>query len=296
MRTCCASRLRDLGLALVHLSPLLAPFVLFFGGGLALAVLQSLNLFLPGTSGGFSLAAWSLLAEPHVWASLAYSGWVALASALGATALGAVLAYGVWRLPLGLKGWALPVKIPLILPHLAAAFVTLVVWSRSGVVASSAQALGLIQDPAQFPNVLHGGTGLGMILSYVWKQAPFVLVMAGAVLSRLDPDLAAAARMLGASEARIFRQVALPHLRGVLHTAFLILFLYDLGGFDAAFLLSESRPAHLAVEAYNLYFQRSLEDRPQAQALLLAVFAFSLVFIWLYVRLAGRLPERERKL
>lgn len=64
-----------------------------------------------------------------------------------------------------LPGKALVYKIPLILPHIAVAFVVLVVWSQSGILASVAHWLGLIRSMNEFPNLLYSGWGIGMILA-----------------------------------------------------------------------------------------------------------------------------------
>ena len=154
-------------------------------------------------------------------------------------------------------------KIPLILPHIAVAFLVLVFWTKSGFVSSICFHLGWVQRPGDFPSVVYGGTGLGMILAYLYKETPFVILLAWAVLKRLDPRLIQTAYMLGAGRWRVFRRVVLPHMRHVLHTTFIILFLYGFGAFDIPFLVGESSPGMLSIEAFNLYFRRSLADRPR---------------------------------
>ena len=77
---------------------------------------------------------------------------------------------------------------------------------------------------------------------------------------------------------------------------FIILFLYGVGAFDIPFLLSESNPGMISIRVYNLYFRRDLANRPEAMAMLVAMFVFSLIFIWAYTRVVERLKPSERKL
>ncbi len=135
-----------------------------------------------------------------------------------------------------------------------------------------------------------------MILAYVFKEVPFVIILALAVLRRMDPRLVETARMLGAKPTAVFLRVVLPHMLPALHTAFIILFLYGFGAFDIPFLLGESSPAMLSIETYNLYFRRDLVNRPTAMAILVCMFLFSAVFIVLYTRIAARISGKDRKL
>ena len=278
------------------MAPLLLPFAVLFLGGLTLTVAQSLGMLLPVPWPGRWYDGYVEALRPHFLGSAAFSAWVALASAAISTALGAVLAWVIRNLPGGLQRPAVVYKVPLILPHIAVAFLVLVFWAKSGWVASLAAWSGLIEAPGEFPDLLYGPLGGGMILAYVYKETPFVIILALGVLRRLDPRLADTARMFGAGEWQVFRKVALPHMRRVLRIAFIILFLYTFGAFDIPYLLGSSRPGMLAVEVFNLYFKRDLLHRPCAMALLTLMLAFCIGFIVLYVRLAAHLEARERKL
>lgn len=281
---------------LLRLSPLLVPFLLLFTGGLGLAVLQSFGLMLGFPYEGGPLDAWRMLLTEGMLRSMGLSVYVALVSAALSVGLGMLMAFGVWRLPPRLHPAASVYRIPLILPHIAVAFIVLVFWTQSGLAASVLHSLGLIESPADFPALLYGGSGAGMILAYVYKQVPFAMLMVYAVLQRLDPGLLQTARMLGASRLRTYLRVVVPHCAPVAHTTFIIFFLHAFGAFEIPFLLGESSPGMLSVEVFNLYFRRDLSHRPQAMAVLVSMFVFSAVFIVSYFKVVSRLNPRERKL
>lgn len=282
---------------ILRLSPLLLPFGVLFCGGVFLTVCQSFGIFTPLASTGGILAAYgAVLSDPSFFASFGFSMGVALASAAGSVALGTLLAYRVWQLPKALAGAALVYKIPLILPHIAVAFVVLVFWSRSGILASAAFHLGLIQAMHEFPNVLYSGWGMGMVLAYTLKGTPFAMLLILALLVRFDVRQIQTAAMLGASGCRIFFTVVLPRLAPALHTSFIILFLYSFGAFDIPFILSESRPGMLSLNVFELYFRQDLSRRPEAMAILTLMFGFAVLFIIAYSRAVTRLENGVRKL
>lgn len=281
---------------LLRLSPLLVPYLALFCGGIFLTVSQSLGVLAPLPYGGMPLEAYAtLLTSPYFYASFLFSLQVAAISAFCAVAAGTVLAYSVWQLPAKLQTASLVYKIPLILPHIAVAFVILLFWSRSGIVASLAHWAGLIEDMHAFPNLLYSGWGLGMILAYTLKGTPFAMLLVMALLMRFDSRQIQTALMLGASGMRTFFQVVLPRLAPAMHTGFIILFLYAFGAFDIPYVLSESRPGMLSIHVYNLYFKRDLAHRPEAMAILVVMFCFAVLFIIVYSRVVNRLENVERK-
>ena len=284
------------GPLLLRLAPLLIPFALLFCGGILLTGLQSLGVATPIPSPLSSGQAYHrLFSDPIFYQTLVFSLFVALCSALGAVFCALLLSYGLWRLPAHLTRFSLVYKIPLILPHIAVAFVIMLIWSRTGILASMSYHLGLISTSLDFPNVLYSGWGLGMILAYILKGTPFAMLLISALLVSFDPRLMFTARMLGASRLRAFFQVFLPHLWPAVNTAFIILFLYAFGAFDIPFLLGESKPEMLSIRVYTLYFQKSLARRPEAMAILVIMFVFAVAFIALYTQAVQGLRSSERK-
>jgi putative spermidine/putrescine transport system permease protein len=282
---------------ILKLSPLILPFVVLFCGGVFLTVCQSLGIFTPLPHTGGILAAYGvILSDPSFLGSFGFSLGVALVSAAASVAAGTFLAYRVWQLPNALAGAALVYKIPLILPHIAVAFVVLIFWSRSGILSSLAWHLGLIQSMPDFPNVLYSGWGLGMVLAYTLKGTPFAMLLILALLVRFDVRQIQTAAMLGASKRRIFFSIVLPRLAPAMHTSFIILFLYSFGAFDIPYILSESRPGMLSLNVYNLYFKHDLARRPEAMAILTLMFFFAVLFIIAYSRTVTRLENGVRKL
>lgn len=282
---------------ILGLAPILVPYCALFCAGLALTLAQSVGFLLPLGSGAFTLDHYAaMFADQGMHASLRLSLFVALVSATGSVVGGTLLALALWRLPASTRRISIVSKIGLILPHVSVAFVVLIFFSRTGLVASLCFQLGLISSAEAFPQLLHTGNGLGMILAYWLKGVPFALLLIGAVLFGFDIRLIQTARMLGAGPLRIFWSVVLPRILPAVHSAFIILFLYALGAFDIPFVLGESWPGMLSVRIYDIFFQRDLSDRPRVMAILAVLFVFATLFSALYFRFAAYLESGRRKL
>jgi putative spermidine/putrescine transport system permease protein len=282
---------------LLYLLPLLVPFVLLFLGGSTFALLQSFGFLspIPIEAGPFD-AYRRLLSNPWFYRSFGFSLYVGFVSASVSTAIGTVLAYLIWGLPLKTQRYSIIYKIPLILPHIAVAFIVLILFSRSGILSSILYNAGLTQSQQDFPSILFGGNGLGIIIAYIFKEVPFVVLLVSGILKKFDPRHIHTAVMLGASRTSIFFRIVVPFLMPVINTTFIILFLYSFGAFDIPYILSESRPEMLSIYVFNLYFKRDLINRPYAMAVLVMMLAFSTLFIFGYTRLVSRLGAEERKL
>ncbi|XPV77170.1 MAG: ABC transporter permease [Desulfovibrio sp.] len=281
---------------ILKLSPLLMPFGVLFVGGFLVAVLQSFGYLLPiPWEHEHFYSAYAAAFTPAVLESLFMSLMVAFVSAFCSVWIGAVFAWGIFSLPQRLRPYTVVYKISLVLPHIAVGFVVLVLFSQSGFFSSVLYQLGVIKSAEGFPSFLYNGYGTGMILAYLYKEIPFVIMLVYAVLLRFDMKQVVVAKMLGASGPTIFFRIVLPHLRGVMNTAFIILFLFTFGAFDIPFLLGESRPAMLSIQVFSMYFEGELSERPLAMAILVMMFLFSAVFIMAYTHIASRLGKEGRK-
>jgi len=265
----------------IRLLPLVPPVGGLFAAGAAVTVIQSFGALVPLPEVETGTDAWMyLFADGWIWASVFHSLVVAVLSAAVSVALGTVMAWGIHRLPGIWRNLAAVCKIPLILPHLTVAYLAILIFGQAGFLSAAAARLGWVAAPADFPNLLYSGHGIGVGLAYVMKETSFVILMVGAMLRKLDEGLVQSARMLGASRIAVFRDIVLPHVRPAMVSSFLIMSLYALGAFEIPWLIGESRPQMLSVTAYNLYFNHDLSRRPEAAALLTFLMVISALLIY----------------
>lgn len=258
------------------LAPALLVVVVLFGGGMAQAVAQSLG-YRPYLAGGsFSLDAYrGLWTDPAVRASVGITLRVALLSTGLAAVLGLGAALLVRSLGRGRPLFAGLLQVTLPLPHLVAALAMLLLLSQAGAVSRVAAAFGWVDDPAGFPAVVQDPFGWGIIVSYLWKEAPFVAVVLLSVLSRRVDELSDAARALGAGAWQRFRHVLLPALAPALGSASVLVFAFTLGSYEVPFLLGRPYPATLPVVAYEQFRDPDLAARPLAMAVAVLIAVLS---------------------
>jgi putative spermidine/putrescine transport system permease protein len=273
----------------VKIALLLAPALLvigvLFAGGLLAAVVQSLG-YLPAIGQTeINLDAYRefLNGEDFV-RSFLLTTYVAAASTGISTALAVLAALALRRA--GGRLSAVVFQLPITIPHLVAAVGIALVISQTGLGARLAAALGMIGEPKDFPALLYDRYSVGIILTYVWKEVPFIALVVLAALRGVAGDLEDVARTLGANAWQRFWYVVFPVISPSVVAASLLVFAFTFGAFEVPYLLGRSYPTMLPVMAYNEYRDIELTARPAAMAINVLIALITAVFAALYLRLA----------
>jgi thiamine transport system permease protein len=173
--------------------------------------------------------------------------------------------------------------IPFVLPTIVVATAFTSLLGPKGWVNQILMAvLGRDSPPI---NLLH--TLPIILLAHVFYNYTIILRMVGGFWANLDPQLEAAARMLGASPWRAFREVTLPLLRPALTAAALLVFLFDFTSFGVILILGGPRYATLEVEIYRQAV--NLFNLPVAAALSLLQIGCTFGLMVVYTRLQQRI-------
>jgi putative spermidine/putrescine transport system permease protein len=97
------------------------------------------------------------------------------------------------------------VILPILTSVVVRTFAWIVILGRQGVLNQIAMWLGLVNEPLR---LLY--TELGVVIVLAQVQMPLMVLPILTVLSKMDPNLADASRVLGAGEWRTFWKVTLP--------------------------------------------------------------------------------------
>jgi putative spermidine/putrescine transport system permease protein len=282
-------RTRDIVLLL---SPAVLVLIILFAGGVTMGLLQSLGYLPAAGFEDFSPRAYiEVFRSPGFLHSFGLTLWVSLVSTIVTIVL-AVLTALVLRH--GFRGRGLLTFIyqfPLTVPHIVVAAGMLTLVSQSGLLSRIAFNLGLISEQAEFPILVHDDWGVGIILVYLWKQVPFIGLIALAVLQSIGEDYEELARSLGASSWQRFRHVLLPLMLPGLIPGSIIIFAFVFGSFEVPYLMGESFPTMLSVLSYRLYIDTDLSLRPQAMAVSVTIAVMVLVLVGIYQKLTRGYTE-----
>jgi molybdate transport system permease protein len=161
------------------------------------------------------------------------------------------------------------VDLPIVLPPAVAGLALLLVLGRRGVLAGPMQAAGI--DIAF--------TTIAVILAQTFVSAPFFVRSARAGIAGVDRDLEDAARVDGATEARLFRSVTVPLAGAVLAGGLVMSWARALGEFGATIMFAgsvEGRTQTLPLVVYA-EFQAGDLDASIAGAAILVLAALGVL-------------------
>lgn len=257
------------------LAPALAVTLLLFGGALVGAIRTSLQP--AGVGGGASLDAWrAVLNDPAFADALGFSFQVTVAStavsAAVALALAALLRHR-GDVPRAL--FALAVA----LPHLIVA-VLAVVWLGAGGLADRLMGelpVVLIRDRA----------GLGVVGVYVYKEAPFLVLLLLAAWNRSVAGREEAAAVLGANRWQRLRWVVWPAIRRPLVIGSVIVGAFVFGAFEVPLVVGPTYPPTVATFALEQTQSAALVGQARAAAALLVAAAVTMLLALLGGREIG---------
>jgi len=272
------------------------PFLLIMGaifvGGLAQAIMQSLG-YLP-VFGMYELTFQyylQVLQSSRFTNALSYTLYIALLSSFLSVLLGVIVAFAVQKSRMGDKLHFSLYKIPIIMPHIIVVILIFNIFFQTGTLSRMAFALGIIDNPHNFPLLVNDRAGIGIILVYLYKQVPFVALMVFAALRSLNSTYIQVAQNLGASARQTLFRVTLPMLAPSILSAFLITFAFAFGAFEVPFLMGSPARHTLPVLAYIDYSSPVHGTRPPAMAMSVIISFISLCLIGLYACLLTRLSK-----
>ncbi|GAB4442088.1 MAG: ABC transporter permease subunit [Anaerolineae bacterium] len=269
------------------LLPALLVVGLLFGGGLLVGLGQSLGYMPVIGLNDFTLSHYAaVLTDRNFLQSL----WVTFRMAFISTALsmllGVALALVLRQQFAGSRLATFLFQIPLPIPHLVAATGMVTLLTQSGLVARLLATAGLLDDPAHFPALVFDPAGVAIILTFVWKETPFIGLVVLAILKSVGRQFEEQAQTLGADGWQRFRYVLLPLiLPGILSTS-VIVFAFIFSSYEIPLLLGARHPTTLPVWAFRLYQDPDLSLRPQAMAVAIVLTGLSVLFLLAYRRLA----------
>jgi molybdate transport system permease protein len=186
---------------------------------------------------------------------------ISLATSLAATAitLMAGLAAAAWRQNRAGGGAALIDGIfilPLVLPPTVVGFLLLLLFGRNGPLGKLLLQFGATVV-FSWPATVIAATVVAFPLMYITARA---------ALEQVDPHLLQAARTLGASEARIFREVALPLAWPGVLAGTILSFARALGEFGATLMLAGNIPGKTETIPIAIYFAVEANEIQRAMA------------------------------
>ncbi|HJV16501.1 MAG TPA: ABC transporter permease subunit [Bacillales bacterium] len=274
---------------LLGLLPALLFMVCFFIGG----TLQSLYISFSSQTGNPPLShhdsfwAYKELANSSFAHSLGVTTGIALLTALLAGMIGLFSALFLAVRTYRWKWLHILLQLPMGIPHLFAAYILMQVFMQSGWYSRIAFHLGIIDSLENFPIIIHDDWGVGVILAYLWKEVPFIVLLIYPFILKLLSDQKETSASLGASLTQTVLWVIVPILLPIWVGGMWVVFAFTLGAYEIPALLARTSFGSVPVMAWQEYSQFGLDRQPIAIAmnLMLAVVSFITGIILIYLQL-----------
>ncbi len=180
-------------------------------------------------------------------------------------------------------------NVHLSFPHLVWAVGLSLLLAQSGVLARIATLLGWIDAPADFPIVIRDRWGIGIILHYVTKETPFLLLVMLGSLQSQPTAYQVVAENLGATRWQRLRYITLPMVLPSLLAGSLLVFAFVFGAYEVPAVLGVRFPEMLSVVALDFFLDPDLHSRAEG----MAISVIMAVVVLVVAGLARRLARRE---
>lgn len=217
-----------------------------------------------------SMADLSLGALAHIsLTDLSFSITTSIISTLAAVVIGSMLSFhlinsGKAKLKYGI------LNIVLVVPHLAFAYIIYLFFSDSGFL------FRLFGITGGF-NLINDSYGIGIIINYILKEVPFVVLYLLATNRKEINDHIFAAKDLGASFIEIFCKIYLPLNRVQVMAVTIVIFAFVLGNYEVPFLLGANAPQFLSVSALANF--QSIDVDQNIASYLKVIIIFFITFL-----------------
>jgi thiamine transport system permease protein len=275
----------------------------FAGAGLLLFPLVFLGLFfffpvlailregLTGPDGRPTLRLVAgVIADPYYLRIIGFTVEQALLSTLASILLGLPGAYFLASYSFRGKSVVKAITtVPFVLPSIIVVLGFVIFFGNAGVLNRALMAVFDLERPPL--KVLYSMRAI--ILAHTFYNFPICINLVAAAWSRINPNLERAARSLGARGLRLFGTAVLPQIMPGILSAAALIFIFCYTSFAVILVLSGGpRFTTIEVEIYRL--ARVELDLNGASALAIWQALFTLLFMYVYIRLQRRASHTDK--
>ncbi len=167
---------------------------------------------------------------------------------------------------------------PLFIPFIVTGQIMRTFLAKNGMFNHVLIGSGLI-EPLAAQSVLDWR---GIVIAFVWKQAPFVTLLLAGAMASIEPQHIEAARNLGARRLRVLMDIVLPQVRGTLLVGLVLSFVTMLSVLSVPMMINPNSPTMITVDvAYRI---STLSDYAVANALCLMSLIVAAAGAWFYLQ------------
>jgi ABC-type sugar transport system permease subunit len=193
-------------------------------------------------------------------------------------AIGGYLTVGGSPIAIAILRWLY--RWPLFIPFIVAGQLMRTFLAKNGLMNNALTEIGLL-TPLQTTSFLDWR---GIVITFVWKQTPFVALLVAGAMASLDRSTIEAARNLGASRPRIVAEILVPQVRQTLLVGLILSFVIMMSVLSVPLMINAQSPTMITA---NMAFRiQAYGDYGVANALGLISYLMTGAVSWIYLRYA----------
>ncbi|MGI9423195.1 MAG: ABC transporter permease [Hyphomicrobiaceae bacterium] len=193
-----------------------------------------------------------------------------------AIAIGGYLTLGENPTAVAILKWLY--RWPLFIPFVVAGQLMRTFLAKNGLMNNMFVSTGLL-DVAQTTSFLDWR---GIVVTFVWKQTPFVALLVAGAMASLDRATIESARNLGAGRLRILVQIVVPQVRPTIVVGLILSFVVMMSVLSVPIMVNAQTPTMLTVDmAFRI---NTYGDYGVANALGFISYLMTGVVAWIYLR------------
>ena len=167
---------------------------------------------------------------------------------------------------------------PLFIPFVVAGQLMRTFLAKNGMMNNALVAAGVL-EPLQAQSFLDWR---GIVVTFVWKQTPFVALLVAGAMASLDRATIEAARNLGAGRLRILLEIVVPQVRSTLVVGLILSFVIMMSVLSVPLMINAQSPTMLTADmAFRI---NAYGDYGVANALGFISYLVTGVVAWVYLR------------
>lgn len=193
-----------------------------------------------------------------------------------AIAIGGYLTLGENSRAVAILKWLY--RWPLFIPFIVAAQCMRTFLAKNGLMNNTFVSLGVL-EPISTISLLDWR---GIVITFVWKQLPFVTLLVAGAMASLDRSTIEAARNLGAGRLRILVEIVVPQVAQTLLVGLILSFVTMMSVLSVPIMISGGSPTMITVDmAFRI---NSYGDYGTANALGFISYALTGFAAWIYLK------------
>ncbi len=220
------------------------------------------------------------LRDPFYWKILRNTFWYSLLTTAITLVLGYPLAYHIARAPRRWRGWLLVLLIsPLLVSVIVRSFGWMILLGRVGLINQLVKSYG-------GPELHLMYNAFGIIVGLVHVYLPFMALSIASALQTISPDIERAARSLGATPWRAFWRITWRLSLPGVFAGTLLVFVLAVSSYVIPILLGANNVLVMPMVIVQMLLDAF--NWPLGSALAMVLFGFTVLLLWLYVKILNR--------